>query len=316
MKKITFVIPLYNEAPTLAALAQGIKEHVGDHPFRILFVDDGSTDDSWEVMQGLRQEDPRIELLRLRRNCGKTAALEAAFAVAKGDILITMDADLQDDPAEIPRMLAKLEEGYDLVCGWKKKRHDPWLKTFPSRFYNKRISRRFNLPLHDINTGFKAMRMEVAKSLRLWSDMHRLIPVFAHHLGYKVTEIPVRHHPRKFGKSKYGFSRIQKGLADIESATNIVKNQDAPVRKFHDYYHSGILFLILFLFVVSAVAFQFNVSLTTVKVLLFVLLAYTLAFYMALFLHLSKMNELVLYRLPPPDPKRFVAVYEETPWEE
>lgn len=315
-KKISFVIPAYNEAPTLAALAEGIKAHVGAHDFRILFVDDGSTDNSWEVMEELRREDARIDLLRMRRNCGKTAALEAAFALVSGDVLITMDADLQDDPAEIPRMLAKLEEGYDLVCGWKKKRHDPWLKTFPSRFYNRQISGRFKLSLHDINTGFKAMRMEVAKSLRLWSDMHRLIPVFAAHLGYKVTEIPVRHHPRKFGKSKYGFSRIRKGLADIESAANIVKNQDAPMRQFFDYYHDVVLFLSLFLFVAMVLAFLFTAFLTDVKALLIILLCFTLAIYLGLFYHLSKMNELILYRMPPPDPGRFVAEYHATPWED
>ncbi|NLN94097.1 MAG: glycosyltransferase family 2 protein [Candidatus Hydrogenedens sp.] len=316
LKKITFVIPLYNEAPTLAALAQGITEHVGAHPFRILFVDDGSTDDSWEVLQGLRQEDPRIELMRLRRNCGKTAALEAAFAVAKGDILITMDADLQDDPAEIPRMLAKLDEGYDLVCGWKKKRHDPWHKTLPSRAWNKRIAHQFSLPLHDVNTGFKAMGMEVAKSLRLWSDMHRLIPVFASYLGFKVTEIPVRHHPRKFGKSKYGFSRIQKGEVDVQSANFILKNQDALLYRAHKTLVRWSTVLVI----VNSVLLSLGILFTEIPVglgLIFVVFFFNMVIYqLYTFYNQNKLAELMLYRMPPPDPKRFVEIYEETPWEE
>ncbi|HOD95746.1 MAG TPA: glycosyltransferase family 2 protein [Candidatus Hydrogenedentes bacterium] len=311
--RITFVIPAYNEAPTLAALAEGIKAHVGAHDFRILFVDDGSTDNSWEILEGLRREDARIDLLRLRRNCGKTAALEAAFARVSGDVLITMDADLQDDPAEIPRMLAKLDEGYDLVCGWKKKRHDPWLKTIPSRFYNARISRRFKLPLHDINTGFKAMRMEVAKRLRLWSDMHRLIPVFAAHLGYKVTEIPVRHHPRKFGKSKYGFSRIQKGLVDIESAAYILKYQDAPMRKIY-ISQGGLLYVLLLVLLTLSLALIVKEAPEALILLLFSSLAIALYFLSGCFFRLAEMHQLIQYRMPPPDPGRFVAAYHATPW--
>ena len=215
---ITFVIPVFNESHTLEQLAQGIHDNVGENNYRILFIDDGSTDTSWETLCAMREKSDRIDLIRLRKNFGKTSALAAGFAIAHGDIIITMDADLQDDPREIPALLEKLEQGFDVVCGWKQRRYDPWHKTVPSRIFNAWISRTFNLPLHDVNSGFKVMRGEVASQLPLWSDMHRLIPVFAANMGYKVTEIPVQHHPRKFGRSKYGVERFMRGAIDAVTA--------------------------------------------------------------------------------------------------
>ncbi|MCP4644062.1 MAG: glycosyltransferase family 2 protein [bacterium] len=214
--KITFVIPVYNERETLAALTEGILEHAAEHECRVLFVDDGSTDGSGDEMNALAQRYASVEILRLRGNFGKSAALAAGFAHAGGgDVVFTMDSDLQDDPKEIPRFLEKLDEGYDMVGGWKVKRHDPWHKTFPSRIYNRFTSWVFGLPLHDINCGFKAFRTDVVKHLRLYGEMHRLLPVMAHSMNYRVGEIPVEHHPRRYGQSKYGFERFSRGALDV-----------------------------------------------------------------------------------------------------
>lgn len=211
---LTFVIPVLNERETLIPLVEGIQEQVRDYPHDIILVDDGSTDGSYEVMRDLHARHPEIHVLRFRRNFGKSQALAAGFARAHGDIVFMMDADLQDDPAEIPRFLAKLEEGHDLVTGWKAKRRDPWHKTLPSKLYNRWISRLFRLRLRDVNSGYKAMRQEVARRLVLYGERHRLIPVFAANLGYRVTEIPVQHHPRRYGKSKYGIERFFRGASD------------------------------------------------------------------------------------------------------
>lgn len=227
---LTIVIPVYNEAQSLPPLVEGIERHAADVPHRILLVDDGSTDGSWACMLKLRESRQNLDVVRLRRNFGKTVALRVGFDRARGDRVITMDGDLQDDPAEIPRMLAKLEEGYDLVSGWKQKRHDPWHKTIPSRVYNGWVCRLFGMGLHDVNSGFKAMRMEVARAVPLFGDMHRLIPVFAHALGYRVTEIPVTHHARRFGQSKYGLERFAKGAFDLVAARLMIFYSDSPVR--------------------------------------------------------------------------------------
>lgn len=212
--KVSVVIPLCNEEPTLAPLADGIAAQLADRDYRILFVDDGSTDGSYETLLRLREDNSRIDVVKFARNCGKTRALAAAFAQVKADVVVTMDADLQDDPEELRRLLAKLDEGYDLVCGWKAHRRDPIHKTFPSKIYNRAITLVFGLDIHDVNTGFKAMRGAVARSLTLYADMHRLIPVMAVQAGYRVTEIPVKHHPRRFGHSHYGIARFYEGVRD------------------------------------------------------------------------------------------------------
>jgi glycosyltransferase involved in cell wall biosynthesis len=226
--KIVFVIPVFNEEKSLAPLAEGISTYAAPYEHEILFVDDGSTDGSFEVIQTLRERYPTVRAIRLRRNQGKSLALAAAFQRIEGDVAVMMDADLQDDPEEIPRLLEKLDEGYDLVCGWKQDRNDPWHKTFPSRIYNAAISRQFNIKLHDINTGFKAMRMEVAKRLPLYGDMHRMIVVHATALGYRVTEVPVKHHPRRYGKSHYGIERFIRGLADAYTTRFLTQSGHAP----------------------------------------------------------------------------------------
>lgn len=225
---ITFVIPVYNERQTLEALADGVALHIAPHPYRILFVDDGSTDGSYEEMRRLQAANPAIEIVRLRGNFGKSAALAAGFAKATGEFVFTMDSDLQDDPREIPRFLDKIKEGHDVVCGWKAKRHDPLHKTVPSHLYNRFVSWLFSLPLHDVNCGFKLFRLEVVKKIQLYGEMHRLIPVMAHNLNYRVAEIPVEHHPRRFGKSKYGFGRFTRGAADVLTMWFLTRYMHAP----------------------------------------------------------------------------------------
>ncbi len=216
--KITVIIPAYNECETLSPLAEQVRARLGAFEHRIVFIDDGSTDDSWDVLRTLHAKFEDIDAVRFRENFGKTSALAAGFARAEGDLVITMDADLQDDPKELGRFIDKINEGFDVVSGWKVRRHDPWTKTFPSKVYNRLISFVFGLELHDINCGFKALRTNIAKQLPLRGDMHRLIPVLAAQIGARITEIPVEHHPRRCGSSKYGVERFWRGIRDAASA--------------------------------------------------------------------------------------------------
>lgn len=212
---ITFVVPIFNEQKTLESLVQAIGEHCADHRLRIILVDDGSVDGSKETIDALAEHREEIVAVHFERNKGKTAALAKGFSMAEGEVVFTLDADLQDDPSEIPHFLAELEKGYDLVCGWKSARRDPLSRRLLSRCYNGLVGRLFGLALHDVNCGFKAMTLEVAKSLDMRHDYHRLIPVLAASRGYRVGEIEVRHHARRFGKSKYGLERYWKGLRDV-----------------------------------------------------------------------------------------------------
>jgi len=212
--KVTVVIPVFNERETLAPLAEQAQRYLVPYEHTILFVDDGSTDGSAEVLRTLHARSDDIHVLRFHRNYGKTAALAAGFARADGDVVVTMDADLQDDPKEIPRFIQKIEDGFDVVCGWKTNRRDPWTKILASRVYNRVTSRLFRLELHDINCGYKALRASIAKRLPLRDDMHRLIPVLAAQLGARIAEIPVEHHARRWGVSKYGVARFWRGVRD------------------------------------------------------------------------------------------------------
>ena len=215
---ISVVVPLYNEAESLATLhAELVRSFEANHlePAEILFVDDGSRDGSWAVIRKLAASDPRVRGIRFRRNFGKAAALTAGFRAAKGATIFTLDGDLQDDPAEIPRFLARLDEGYEVVSGWKRTRHDPWHKVGPSRVFNRMVSGLTGCKLHDHNCGFKAYRREVLDEVTLYGELHRFVPVLAHERGFKVAEIVVHHRPRKFGHSKYGIARFIKGLLDL-----------------------------------------------------------------------------------------------------
>lgn len=314
---ITFVIPVYNEEETLELLAEGIRENVGGRPCRILFVDDGSTDASWEILRKLRDRHPHIDIIRLRRNFGKTSALAVAFSRAQGDVLVTMDADLQDNPREIPALLEKLEQGYDVVCGWKQRRHDPWHKTIPSRIFNAWISRTFKLPLHDVNTGFKVIRRDVVSHLPMSSDMHRLIPVFAANMGYRVAEIPVEHLPRKFGRSKYGFERFMRGAIDAVTAAFLTRYGDAPGQ-----YFGRMMLLCGFMVVMALVSALFSAVTVpwiysdlphneqlamTAMVMLLLLVILVIICIGAVGFGMGLLGELLLHRLPQPDPDRYIA---------
>ena len=214
--EISFVIPAMNEEDSLRELVSRIARNVGTDNFEIILIDDGSTDDTWIVMQALADLNPNtVRGLRFRSNRGKAAGLQAGFDIAQGELIFTMDADLQDDPKEIPRFIAKIHEGYDLVSGWKAVRHDPWHKVLPSRVFNRMLSHFSKVKLHDHNCGFKCYRREVAKSISLFGELHRMVPSLAGMQGFKVTEIVVKHHARKFGVSKYGVERFIRGFSDM-----------------------------------------------------------------------------------------------------
>jgi dolichol-phosphate mannosyltransferase len=214
---LSLVIPVYNERESLAALHAEISEVAAKLPERIeiVFIDDGSKDGSWDLIRELAAKDDRIRGIKFRRNFGKAAALEAGFSSVRGNIVITMDADLQDDPHEIPNFLAKLAGGLDVVSGWKKVRHDPWHKVFPSRVFNKFLSVLTGVHLHDHNCGMKAYRAEIFREVHLWGEMHRFVPVLANSRGFKVGELVIQHRARKFGSSKYGWKRFIKGALDV-----------------------------------------------------------------------------------------------------
>ena len=215
----TFVIPTMNEEETVETLVEKIDEACDAIPLShdILFVDDGSTDRTWQVIETLARDRSHVRGIRFRRNFGKAAALSAAFARATGDVVFTMDADLQDDPVEIPKFLEKMNEGFDVVSGWKQKRHDPIDKTLPSKVFNWLVSRLTGVKLNDHNCGFKAYRQAVTKDVTLYGERHRFVPVLAAARGWRVGQVPVVHHARQFGKSKYGMSRLAKGFLDLLS---------------------------------------------------------------------------------------------------
>jgi glycosyltransferase involved in cell wall biosynthesis len=213
---ISVVVPILNECESLASLCGEIAETArrADLDLEILIVDDGSTDQSWEQICALARSDPRVRGIRFRRNFGKAAALSAGFRHAKGSPVVTLDGDLQDDPREIPRLLAALES-VDLVSGWKRRRQDPWHKVWPSRLFNVAVSRLSGVRLHDHNSGIKCYRPEVIREIRLYGELHRFIPVLAAARGFRIGEIEVHHRPRRFGRSKYGTRRFIKGFLDL-----------------------------------------------------------------------------------------------------
>lgn len=216
-RTLSVVVPVLNEAATLRTLHQELAEVAAQHDYalQIILVDDGSTDDSWEVIADLAAKDPCVEGIRFRRNFGKAAALSAGFDAAVGDVIVTMDADLQDSPAELPKLLAKLDEGLDVVSGWKQTRRDPWHKRWPSKAFNALVGRLTGVRLHDHNCGFKCYRRDVIHEIRLYGELHRFVPVLAAARGFRVGETAVEHRPREHGESKYGWSRIPKGMLDL-----------------------------------------------------------------------------------------------------
>ena len=214
--EVSVVVPLYNEEQSLRELYDKLRSALGKTSrYEIIFVDDGSTDCSMRVLHDLRHRDRRVKIIRFRRNYGKSAALSVGFHHAKGEYIITMDADLQDDPNEIPSLLNELKKGFDLVSGWKKKRFDPITKTIPSRFFNFVTSVLTGIPIHDFNCGLKGYRKEVVKEVKVYGELHRYIPVLAAWQGFKISEVSVQHHPRKYGKTKFGMGRFWKGFLDL-----------------------------------------------------------------------------------------------------
>jgi glycosyltransferase involved in cell wall biosynthesis len=214
---LSIVIPALNESESLRELQRQITDTCRTHAIdaELIFVDDGSTDGSWDVIRALAGEDERVRGIRFRRNFGKAAALTAGMRAVRGDLILTMDADLQDDPAEIPALIARLNEGYDVVNGWKQRRLDPWHKVYPSKVFNWLVGWMTGLKLHDHNCGLKLFRAEVAAEIRLYGEMHRFVPVLAHARGFRVTELPVNHRPRRHGRSKYGVRRFVRGFLDL-----------------------------------------------------------------------------------------------------
>lgn len=234
---ISLVIPLYNEAESLPELLSWIKKVMDENKFsyEALMIDDGSSDNSWEIIEKLSQENTNIKGIQFRRNYGKSPALHIGFSVAKGDVVITMDADLQDSPDEIPELYKMIkEDGFDLVSGWKKKRHDPVLtKNLPSKFYNWTVRRMSGIKLHDFNCGLKAYRNRVVKSIEIYGDMHRYIPVIAKRAGFKkIGEKVVQHQERKYGVTKFGIERFIRGPLDLLSVTFITKFGKRPMHAF------------------------------------------------------------------------------------
>jgi glycosyltransferase involved in cell wall biosynthesis len=255
---ISIVIPLHNEERSIALLYDELLaalEPLGQE-WEAVFVDDGSVDGSFAALTRLHDANENVRVVRLRRNFGKAAALAAGFGQARGEIVVTIDADLQDDPAEIPRLLVKLDEGFDLVSGWKTRRRDPLRRRVLSRIFNWVTGRMSGLRLHDMNCGLKAYRAEVVRGMPLYGELHRFIPVLAQYRGFRVAELPVNHRPREHGRSRYGVERYIRGFLDLLTVSFIGRYRHRPLHLF------GGLGLILGLFGVAILVY-----LTVVKAL-------------------------------------------------
>ena len=218
---LSTVIPVYNEAASLEILYRELVQMADAHSYEldIIFVDDGSTDESWEVISRLANSDARVRGMRFRRNFGKAAALSAGFQACRGELIMTLDADLQDDPREIPRFLAEMGSKFDVVSGWKKVRHDPWHKVWPVTNFQSHGQLAHGVHLHDHNCGMKCYRRQIFREVRLYGELHRFVPVLAAARGFKVGELPIEHRPRSFGHSKYGVKRFVKGFLDLSPSS-------------------------------------------------------------------------------------------------
>ncbi|MDR9418916.1 glycosyltransferase family 2 protein [Gracilimonas sp.] len=241
---ISVVVPVYNEEESLAELSQQIEDALSrEYSYEIFFVDDGSSDTSWSEIKKLSEKHSNIHGIAFSHNYGKSAALQAGFEASKGTYVVTMDSDLQDDPAEVPEMIQMLKDGYDLVSGWKKERHDPISKTIPSKFFNYVTRKVAGIELHDFNCGLKAYRAEVVEDIYLYGELHRYIPMLAKKEGYtRITEKIVEHHPRKYGKTKFGLSRFMNGFLDLVTLTFVQRYLQKPM---HFFGTIGVLMLLI-----------------------------------------------------------------------
>ena len=231
---ISVVVPVHNEEQSVEQLANETADMLDGlgESWEIVFVDDGSTDGTWGALTRLHDAMEGVRVIRLRRNFGKAAALDAGFAETRGDAVVSMDGDGQDDPAEIPRLLARLNEGFDVVSGWKSKRRDPWRRRLVSKVFNRVTGWVSGVRLHDMNCGLKAYRGEVARGLRLYGELHRYIPVLAHQQGYRVTELAVNHRAREHGRSRYGMERYMRGFLDLLTVTFMGRYSHRPLHFF------------------------------------------------------------------------------------
>lgn len=231
---ISVVVPVRDEERTVEPLYEEISRALGglNEPWEIVYVDDGSRDGTHAALLQLHESTSNVRVVTMRRNAGKAAALDAGFAVVEGDVVVTMDGDLQDDPAEIPQLLAKLDEGYDLVSGWKTQRNDPFARRAFSRVFNTVTGWLSGVHLHDLNCGLKAMRVEVARNIDLYGELHRFVPVLAHDLGFRVTELGVNHRPREHGRSRYGFERYARGFLDLLTVSFMSRYRHRPLHLF------------------------------------------------------------------------------------
>ncbi len=233
--KISIIIPVLNEEKNIEVLYMEIQEvsKLSSHKFEIVFVDDGSTDGSLPLLESIQSKNPQVIVIALRKNFGQTAALSAGFDMASGEIIIAMDADLQNDPADIPLLLEKIEEGYDVVTGWRYDRKDPFFsRRLPSQIANKIISWTTNVKLHDYGCTLKAFKREVIKSIHLYGEMHRFIPAIASGMGISITEVKVNHRPRRFGSSKYGISRTIRVILDLVTVKFLLSYSTRPIHVF------------------------------------------------------------------------------------
>jgi len=232
--EVSVVLPVLDEVESLGVLHRELTEALErlGRSYEIIFVDDGSRDGSFQRVEKLRLEDPRVRGIQLRRNFGKASALAVGFREAQGDVVVTLDADLQDDPAEIPKLLARLEDGFDLVSGWKEDRQDPRSKTWPSRLFNWVTGFLTGVRLRDFNSGFKIYRREVVQEIRLYGELHRFIPALAAWRGFQVTEIPVHHRARRYGRSKFGSARLWRGFLDLLTVLFLTRYTRRPLHLF------------------------------------------------------------------------------------
>lgn len=232
--KVTVVIPVFNEEKSLVELHEKILKALKSYKVNCIYVDDASTDDSFKILKEIkkRSKESKVTILKFRKHLGKSPALAVGFKYAKGDIVVTIDADLQDDPNEIPKLIRKMSEGYQLVSGWRTDRHDNWQKTLPSKVFNKLVGTISGVKLNDFNTGLKAYKNSVIKEISLYGELHRYVPLLAVNRGFKVAEVPVKHHKRKYGKSKYGIRRIFQAGFDFLSTLFLTYFKERPMQLF------------------------------------------------------------------------------------